>query len=45
MKPHTLTLHEPVLLADVLKFWLPKPGDSYLDLTAGYGGTLLLLQA
>lgn len=38
MKPHTLTLHEPVLLADVLQVLAPKSGDSYLDLTAGYGG-------
>ncbi len=30
--------HEPVLLAEVLKYLDPKEGDSYLDLTAGYGG-------
>jgi 16S rRNA (cytosine1402-N4)-methyltransferase len=30
--------HIPVLLDEVLKYLDPKPGDSYLDLTAGYGG-------
>jgi 16S rRNA (cytosine1402-N4)-methyltransferase len=30
--------HFPVLLDDVLKYLDPKEGDSYLDLTAGYGG-------
>ena len=30
--------HVPVLLAPVLHYLDPKPGDSYLDLTAGYGG-------
>jgi 16S rRNA (cytosine1402-N4)-methyltransferase len=30
--------HFPVLLDDVLKVLTPKEGDSYLDLTAGYGG-------
>lgn len=31
-------LHIPVLLSPVLQYLSPKPGDSYLDLTAGYGG-------
>ena len=31
-------LHVPVLLNDVLTFLDPKKGESYLDLTAGYGG-------
>lgn len=31
-------LHEPVLLEAVLKYLEPKKGESYLDLTAGYGG-------
>jgi 16S rRNA (cytosine1402-N4)-methyltransferase len=30
--------HEPVLLGSVLKYLDPKEGESYLDLTAGYGG-------
>ncbi|MBI2589358.1 16S rRNA (cytosine(1402)-N(4))-methyltransferase RsmH [Candidatus Saccharibacteria bacterium] len=30
--------HVPVLLECVLKYLDPKPGESYLDLTAGYGG-------
>ena len=31
-------LHTPVLLSEVLAGLDPKPGESYLDLTAGYGG-------
>ncbi|MBQ3430986.1 16S rRNA (cytosine(1402)-N(4))-methyltransferase RsmH [Candidatus Saccharibacteria bacterium] len=31
-------LHKPVLLSEVLKVLNPKLGESYLDLTAGYGG-------
>lgn len=31
-------LHLPVLLEDTLRYLDPKPGESYLDLTAGYGG-------
>lgn len=31
-------LHQPVLLQSVLSLLRPKIGDTYLDLTAGYGG-------
>lgn len=31
-------MHEPVLLNEVISLLNPKPGESYLDLTAGYGG-------
>lgn len=31
-------LHIPVLLDDVLKYLAPTKGETYLDLTAGYGG-------
>ena len=31
-------LHIPVLLSEVLAGLDPKPGESYLDLTAGFGG-------
>ena len=30
--------HTPVLLHEVLQYLNPKPGESYLDLTAGMGG-------
>ena len=31
-------IHIPVLLNEVLSVMNPQPGESYLDLTAGYGG-------
>lgn len=31
-------IHQPVLLKSVLQLLDPSPGDSYLDLTAGFGG-------
>ena len=31
-------LHKPVLLSEVLETLQPDPGESYLDLTAGYAG-------
>lgn len=31
-------LHQPVLLRQVLQYLSPKEGESYLDLTGGYGG-------
>ena len=31
-------LHQPVLLQQVLQYLSPREGDSYLDLTGGYGG-------
>lgn len=31
-------LHKPVLLSEVLAVLRPQPGESYLDLTAGYAG-------
>jgi 16S rRNA (cytosine1402-N4)-methyltransferase len=35
---HKLDSHIPVLREQVIKYLDPKEGDSYLDLTAGYGG-------
>lgn len=37
-KDNALRPHIPVLLEEVLQYLGPKVGDSYLDLTAGYGG-------
>ena len=35
--------HHPVLLSEVLASIQPKPGEKYLDLTAGYGGHAKLI--
>ena len=37
-KNQNAPLHVPVLLPEVLQYVDPAPGNSYLDLTAGYGG-------
>lgn len=36
--PHNHALHVPVLLDRTIELLAPQPGESYLDLTAGYGG-------
>jgi len=36
--PHQYVQHIPVLLDDVVRLLNPQKGESYLDLTAGYGG-------
>ena len=38
MQPQNQTSHVPVLLGAILQYLAPEPGESYLDLTAGYGG-------
>lgn len=38
MENDIVSLHIPVLLSEVLQYLDPKEGESYLDLTAGYGG-------
>ncbi|MDR2524099.1 MAG: 16S rRNA (cytosine(1402)-N(4))-methyltransferase RsmH [Candidatus Nomurabacteria bacterium] len=38
MKNTPQQLHIPVLVDEVVRFLAPGKGDSYLDLTAGYGG-------
>lgn len=35
---HTTPPHQPVLLEQVMRVLNPQTGESYLDLTAGYGG-------
>ncbi len=38
MTDKTIELHVPVLLTETLQYLAPVVGESYLDLTAGYGG-------
>jgi len=38
MHQNNQNLHIPVLLEEILQYLSPKPGETYLDLTAGYGG-------
>lgn len=38
-----MTDHKPVLAQPVIELLDPKPGESYLDLTAGYGGHASLI--
>lgn len=38
MPNQTQSPHIPVMIGEVLKYLDPKSGESYLDLTAGYGG-------
>ncbi len=38
MHQNTNTNHAPVLLNEVLSYLMPNPGETYLDITAGYGG-------
>ena len=40
--PHK-TSHQPVLLAETLKYLDPQTGERYLDVTAGYGGHAQLI--
>ncbi len=35
---HNQNKHVPVLLSEVLQYLAPQKGDTYLDVTAGYGG-------
>lgn len=37
--------HLPVLMAETLSLLDPKPGETYLDLTAGYGGPAAAVRA
>lgn len=36
--PKQKQIHQPVLLTEVIELLSPKKGESFLDLTAGYGG-------
>ena len=45
MTDKTAVQHVPVLLTETLQYLAPKEGESYLDLTAGYGGHASAVQA
>lgn len=38
-------IHQPVLPKEVLQYLQPKPGESFLDVTAGYGGHAKMILA
>lgn len=38
MSPKNKNKHEPVLLAETLRLLDPQPRETYVDMTAGYGG-------
>ncbi len=45
MHQNNHTMHQPVLLNEVIEYLKPEPGQTYLDLTAGYGGHALSVRA
>lgn len=38
-------MHQPVLLNEIIEYLKPEPGQTYLDLTAGYGGHAMSVRA
>ena len=45
MHQNNQPIHQPVLLEEVIQYLKPEPGQTYLDLTAGYGGHALSVRA
>ncbi len=45
MHQNNQTMHQPVLLNEVIEYLKPAPGQTYLDLTAGYGGHAMSVRA
>lgn len=43
MKDHQINKHIPVLANEVIQYLDPQQGESYLDITAGYGGHAQLI--